>query len=206
MTSRRNRPTNRATTHTNRTTNNRATNRPTCPLNHRDENGDTTLLRAIKSGDGDIERIKGLIDARNVNVANRLDGTTPLMAVLMHVTTPVNITLIRLMLEEGANVHAFNDIRRSVLFHVDPTDVIAYRMLIGAGIDIDEESLECECRHTVLVSAIQHNDQDGLRMFINLGANVNHRHIGGLPLDMAIRKGFMECADILEDAGAIRAQ
>ncbi len=165
----------------------------------RNDAGDTPLLAAIRQCDTD--HVKRLINSRSVKIANKHDGATPLMAVL-YLPSPHNIALIRRMLEEGADVNAVDDDGTSVIFHVPRDDRIAYRMLIAAGANIDQESLSCSCRHTLLIGAVQSNSPDHVRLYIELGADVNYPGTHGRPLEQATKRGFEACADVLSAAGA----
>jgi ankyrin repeat protein len=167
----------------------------------RNSNGNTALLEAIINGN-DLDTMLHLVTPQSVNIANRFDGITPLMAVLDNIPSPQNIALLRRMIEDGANVFAVDDEGAEVIFHVHDEDKHAYRILMAAGVSIDTESAQCSCHHTLLIGAVQDNNAEFVKLLIELGANVNHSNKHGYALQQAASKGFTEIVELLMKAGA----
>jgi uncharacterized protein len=168
----------------------------------RNEDGNSALLAAIEDGD-DVDEMMRLITPQSANIPNRYTGRSALMAVLECIPSPYNICLIRRLIEDGADVNAVNDEGAAVIFHVDKTDKVAYRMLMAAGACIDTESVQCPCHHTLLIGAVQANDVEYVKLLIQLGANVNHKNEHGLPLEQAIKQEFTEVANVLRQHNAV---
>lgn len=146
-----------------------------------------------------------LITPQSVNVANSKTGKTPLMRVVQKIASPHSLPLVRRMIEVGANVNAVDDEGTAVIMHVGGAeDKHVLAMLVEAGANIDEESVHCQCRHTLLISAVQDSDVEFAKVLIRLGADVNYKNKHGLPLQQAMNNGCTEMVELLVSSGALQ--
>ena len=133
------------------------------------------------------------------NVVN-LDGATPLMFAIM--TTPIQPSMVRILVEAGTNVTQAMDGGVTPLHYA--TAVRQYRAaeyLLKNNAVVDQVSRGA---HTSLMQATLHNFSNMVNLLIRWGADPTHiNDAGKTPRGIAKIKGFLSIAELLRKAEII---
>ena len=103
-------------------------------------------------------------------------------------------------LEEGADVHARNVERNTVLHHAVSADPSVTTLLLGAGAEVNARN---DAEATPLHSAVLHRNPGAVAALLEAGADLNASDSRGrTPLFLAIYHGGAALVRALEEAGA----
>jgi hypothetical protein len=105
-------------------------------------------------------------------------------------TTKENNEIIQLLLDNGANINAWQDGKICQAIEDKNIDLIKILILYNANI------------HTALCLAAKHGYLEVIPLLLEAGANVHCYDHGGKPLSLAIQNGHDEVARLLKEAGA----
>lgn len=122
-------------------------------------------------------------------------GRTPLMVACAN-GWEVGDDLMRLLLKHGADVHARDNMQRTVL-HIacEHQDEECVRLLLDAGADIEACS---KSGQTPLHVACEQWNSDVVRLLLHNKARTDARNLdGATPLRIAVKKGFSDIEAIL---------
>jgi len=153
----------------------------------------TELLDAVKRND--INSVEKLIKKGTDINAKDENGDAPLVqAAYLGFDT-----IVRLLLEAGADVEAVDPGMKATALHAAAYAgrTEAARQLINYHIDIDKQGPYNG--YTALHDAIWQNHIETAKLIINSGANLNLKnHAGQTPLNFARSKNLHDLADLIE--------
>lgn len=156
-----------------------------------DINGETPLFRVGAAAS--VNAIGKMINklgtqSKGVNIPREANGA--------------RFKCIKILLEHGANPNVKPIEENTILMNLAALSqyVDSTKYLIEHGADIHAVG---ENGTTALLCAVYGNNPKAVKLLISKGADVNIRdNDGDSPLDVAIEKGYRECARILRAAGA----
>lgn len=179
--------------------------------------GETVLMTAARSGNlGTVELL--LADNADVNAAEQERGQTA----LMWAVAQQHADVARLLIENGADLHARTDVwyqlentagntnpsgnfkmahggSTPLLFAARNGDIATARVLVDAGADVQDS--EASGASALVVAA--HSGHEPLAIFLlQRGADANAAGAGYTPLHAAVLRGELELVDALLASGA----
>jgi ankyrin repeat protein len=141
---------------------------------------------------GDLEQVKTVLKKGKINTCDENGSTTLITATLVG-----NTEIVKLLLENGANVNAKNMYDETVLSHASQ-DVLA--LLLDNGADFNAKNIHGQ---TVLPEMARNKDIDAMRVLINKGADVNAKtNDGWTALMWGVSHGHPGMVKLLLDHGA----
>ena len=165
--------------------------------------GDGTTALHLAAQRGSVEVAAVLIEAGAAMDARDTFGNTP----LHYAAGNDQVGVAALMLDAGAdiNVRVIQDGLKPLHRAAEGNAPGMIELLVHSGVDIDEKS--SSGGQTPLIIAVDRGQADAVRTLLELGADVNGAPdvdpvFPSTPLELAIRSGLDEIADMLRAAGA----
>lgn len=156
---------------------------------------ESPFIRAAQ--DDDLETLTALIAGVDVNLRDRITGTTA----LEYAVGNANREMVELLLSAGASVRATNMIGQTVLMMLndDATSDLVWD-LINAGADVNRQD---DAGNTALMDTATAKNSDALRALLDAGAKVDAKNKAGrTALMLAAAEGLVNNVRTLVLAGA----
>ncbi len=163
-------------------------------VNQADKIGHTPLLKAVWQNSSDCVQLL-LENGADVNCAGP-DGELPLTEAVKKRHTDC----VKMLLDHGADVNKCDkDGRKPLLLAISQGNAICVKVLLEAGADVNPISRDVpdkpKSRFCVFLPKVFRCGWQG-------GTQAAQNHVKQVPLVKAVRRGHMECAQLLLTAGA----
>jgi hypothetical protein len=156
---------------------------------------ESPFIRAAQ--DDDLETLTALISGQDVNLRDRVTGTTA----LEHAVRNSNLEMVELLLTHGADVNARNSEDQTVLMMLNEdttTDLVWDLINAGANVKLTDAA-----GNTALIETASERNPEALKVLLDAGSEVNAKDKSGrTALMAAASEGLVNNVRMLVLAGA----
>jgi len=156
---------------------------------------DTTMIRAIRSGDNDVVEQQLFTDSAN----DRSNSGVPALIVAVESR---NIGAVRLLADAGAHIdnRARRTDRTALTLAAELGEINIVRELLERGADVDKTG---EGTEVALIKAARNGHAEILQILVDADAYLDETDLSGnSALELAERNRHRAAAQVLRDAGA----